>query len=63
MEWISVKDRLPEEGQKVLTYLGEFDGCRTNYLILCPYPIWACLLETEEVTHWMLLPEPPKEES
>lgn len=35
--WISVKDRLPEPSEKVLTY-----GVKT-------------------VTHWMPLPEPPKE--
>ena len=36
-QWISVKDRLPEPSEKVLTY-----GVKT-------------------VTHWMPLPEPPKE--
>lgn len=37
-EWISVKDRLPENSNKVLTY-------------------------GDPITHWMPLPEPPKEEA
>lgn len=62
MEWISVEDRLPEEGIKVLTYLGKDDEFKINYIVNCPQPIWACVLEREqnEVTHWMPLPKRPR---
>ena len=60
-EWISVKDRLPEGYMRVLTYshadgvmIGSMD-CDGEF----HYPY--CLLP-DEPTHWMPLPEPPKEE-
>ena len=68
-EWISVKDRLPESPRFVLVFVrhppkGEF-------------PAWSCMMtdmylgngwlenadsEAHEITHWMPLPEPPKED-
>lgn len=61
MNWISVKDRLPEEGVYVLTYLNRDKIYKLNYIIQCDKPIWACILERDEykVTHWMPLPYPP----
>lgn len=61
-EWISVKERLPEEGEDVLAYLGEgiFGIC---WLLKDGY--WETrdsFLYPDDVTHWMPLPEPPKEE-
>lgn len=67
--WISVKDRLPETRTEVLVYIQPKDDKQ-------PHPAFISLdfLEsggywTEatqpwqyEVTHWMPLPEPPKEE-
>ena len=68
MEWISVKDRLPEDNSLVLGlgYNPQFlikktivAQVRINYLrgnwteSYCPSPF--------ELTHWMPLPEPPKE--
>lgn len=64
-EWISVKDRLPEEGKSVLI----FDECG-NILVYSlerdrdgdlhwedDYGYWH-----NDVTDWMPLPEPPKED-
>lgn len=58
--WISVKDRLPEEGSEVL-------ACLSN-----PYSVFTADYNRgyfdllgylgngkEQVTHWMPLPEPP----
>jgi Protein of unknown function (DUF551) len=63
-EWISVKDRLPEEGTLVLIHrTGE--PLSVDYTVDIPSegPIWACLLQDEmyKVTHWMPLPEPPND--
>lgn len=59
-EWISVKNRLPEEYKKVLSYNGY--EMKIDYIVNAPEPIWACQLAREEnnVTHWMPLPESPK---
>lgn len=59
--WVSVKDRLPEKSGNYLT-------CNKND----DYVVWRFDKENEEfgcadyeyeveVTHWMSLPEPPKE--
>lgn len=65
MEWISVKDRLPEEGIKVLSYLENYDEYKIDYIILFPEPIWACVLERDQntVTHWMPLHKSPQQVS
>ena len=63
-KWISVKDRLPEGeciaysskfGEMMMGFIGETDESDTSY---------CCDSNTEwlgDVTHWMPLPEPPKE--
>lgn len=70
MDWISVKDRLPEERVRVLTIDSRFPESveyRIDYIILFEDPkepyIWARRLvdEYDKVTHWIPLPEPPKE--
>ena len=63
-EWISVKDRLPEEGTKALCHLkrGEYwkavwDDCGDD--------LWSdgeAWCSNGEVTHWMPLPPAPKGE-
>ena len=54
--WISVEERLPEEDKTVLTWGKQgvilLDWRHDNK--------WCCF---GEVTHWMPLPEPPKEET
>ena len=60
MEWISVKDQMPEQFRPVIVYRdgnkveqGYWDG--TGYWK--GYATW-----TKHVTHWMPMPEPPKGE-
>lgn len=72
MEWISVKDRLPDENVPVLvTYKSIFDGsyCSDGIAINNEYGQWIWwdegIAEEEvsaEITHWALLPEPPGRE-
>ena len=60
VNWISVKDRLPEEKVKVLVVLGSnIRGKRIciDQRISGNWRGLGCL-----VTHWMPLPEPPERE-
>ena len=63
-EWISVKERLPEESGEYLAYCGEYDGiCVLYYENLKTKSKWRT--NWKEVTHWMPLadaPQPPKGE-
>ena len=64
--WISVKDRLPEESDFYLVYIIA-NSCPKNRQIITLY--FSNLSkrfiygsdEIFTVTHWMLLPQPPKE--
>lgn len=61
-KWISVKNSLPKEGETVLVfgYDGICSGCRHD-------DYWCCVPVNYEdgcilgVTHWMELPEAPKQ--
>lgn len=67
MEWISVKDRLPEEGgwldHNIICYDGTYvhqtctykDGSFTDFYDFLGAPV-------ENVTHWMIIEEPKMEE-
>lgn len=75
MEWISIKDRLPEKEGEYLCYRHSFVGCggycailrygtiynkgrqRTFYFFDSDYGN----ISVANVTHWMELPESPKE--
>lgn len=60
-QWISVKDRLPEKMELVLTYGKMFGWIQCG--ILCDNGIWLkSNLEKIKIkpTHWMPLPKPPK---
>lgn len=69
--WVSVKDRLPDNEKPVLAYYGfyrekddlgaRFIGTLT-YFSHDPDPHWQHESTGLFVTHWMPLPEPPKEE-
>lgn len=58
--WISVKERMPEDGKNVLAY----EGGGFYFLDWCCDGEWVVAsASTAVVTHWMPLPEPPKEEA
>lgn len=67
--WISVDERLPEVDEKVLTFArNKYDGSWfmditswTGVKNHDEYKFWG-YGDSMKVTHWMPLPEPPKEE-
>jgi hypothetical protein len=62
VEWVSVKDRLPELFENVLTY--DCDGkIFINWLEEITEMKSYFAYGSKTVTHWMPLPEPPKEGS
>ena len=68
-QWISVKDRLPESTDLYLINAvhryNKTDGYRSAQVRLYfkDDDEWHGLPDLYEVTHWMPLPEPPKEET
>lgn len=67
-QWVSVKDRLPEEQKEVLIYLPEYDSVEMASLFTIPSINLREWVQNEdaymldEVSYWMPLPEPPKGE-
>lgn len=70
MGWISVKDRLPEEGYRILVY-GDFDdeygNERIGVYLMSGYwslneGVYYKIPRGKNPTHWMPLPEPPESE-
>jgi hypothetical protein len=71
-KWISVEDRLPENGKDVLCWYeyyryGEYNAMyRTQGIGFCVNGHWggeAASGHRAKVLYWMPLPEPPKEEA
>lgn len=65
-KWIPVSERLPKHCETVLSYDGRhYRQVKTDFYDSC-FECWYSdmknLLEENTVTHWMPLPEPPKEE-
>ena len=59
-EWISVKDRLPEDQEEVLVCTRSKNGIRNidkGYMAIDRFIHRG----RDEVTHWMPMPNPPKE--
>lgn len=56
-KWISVKDRLPEEGQ--IVDIWKIDSYRGDFYRLCNHKYSNNHII--EFTHWMPLPKPPKQ--
>lgn len=64
-EWISMKDELPEKGVKVLLYTRygyQAIGARSRSFYDEYSMVGHPAMRTTEISHWMPLPEPPKEE-
>jgi hypothetical protein len=72
MKWISVKERLPENPQNVLCWLGDVVLMGTYYAdIINTNERWAFFFSDNGrqrddywqslLTHWMPLPEPPND--
>lgn len=77
-EWVSVKDRLPDENGRYLAVKeriapDKLGGNRTDIIILRFFvddgfkipthiPDWINKEINEEVTHWMPIPKPPEGE-
>ena len=63
MGWVSVEDRFPEDGERVLVvWDGEvdtliYDADDNTYL-----NVFDEIINPWFITHWMSLPEPPKED-
>ena len=60
-KWIPVSERLPEQYETVIGWDGHFMGevqHSHNGFVWLDDDGWN---ETAEITHWMPLPEPPKE--
>jgi len=63
MEWISIKDRLPDIDKRVLIYLSHgVIKVDERYKSLYGKQIgnWRYTYPETNITHWMPLPEPPK---
>ena len=69
-EWISVKDRLPEPGQKVIFYVSEREESFAGSYVVDDYRSTMSgkfrenldwwWFDEEPITHWMPLAEAPK---
>ena len=65
-EWISVKDRLPEDrGYYLVAYRDKYNESTSITLdmyVICGAGEWWANEFTHNITHWMPIPEPPKGE-
>lgn len=67
-KWISVEERLPEEGKNVLVCIcadGKYDITRGWYDKKQGFCCWddAAMESADFTKYWMKMPEPPKEET
>jgi hypothetical protein len=65
MEWISVKDRLPEEGGRFWCFVEEINDLgRSHFQWNCSFDplteLFSDNFKTLRVTHWIPLAENPK---
>lgn len=69
MEWISVKERLPENANDVLAimqdntiFMGRFSGKSYWKFYFSDNGLQYDKARERQITHWMPLPDPPKED-
>ena len=63
MEWISVEDRLPSDGECVDVFiLSEYGNDRYPDIWFDEGAFWIPRARKATVTHWMPSPEPPTEQ-
>ena len=65
MEWISVKDRLPDIDNEYIVALDFLEVKSTTMNFMSMPSKWYTMSSidvSKRVTHWMPLPEPPKEQ-
>jgi len=62
MEWINIKDRMPEEGEWIIIGSTEYPAIETAMWLEGKYvlPDFG-YLPRPDTTHWMPLPETPKQ--
>lgn len=63
-KWIPVTERLPDESDRYLCNVRSFAFPGSFYQTILPYEkdgFREGHIYTDDVTHWMPLPEPPKE--
>ena len=61
--WISVKDQLPESGKRCLVYATQGFVCHISIASFGRQFHLSGRRANWRVTHWMPLPEPPKEDN
>lgn len=63
MNWISVKDKLPTDYQKIIAYgLEDINTCTYYYEHwIVNYELEGDDIDLKDITHWMPIPNPPKE--
>jgi hypothetical protein len=64
MEWISVKERLPEDSGEVLIFTASHSVYVSHYKkhrnTFTAYGVQSVLITDIKTTHWMPLPNPPE---
>ena len=61
-KWVSVTERLPRDRQFVLVYCGDDKRIRPSDRFDVAILLGDSIFTSLGVTHWMPLPEPPKED-
>jgi len=64
MEWISVKDKLPNKNELVLCRVNDFGNeftCIGEHSVTGAFWFQFSYQSLDKVTHWMPLPKPPNE--